>query len=58
MKQFWLESGGIYGYRKIYDDIQSAGEAWGKNRIYRLAKSEGLQSQPGYKRRVHCGGKP
>mgnify|MGYP006082725773 CR=1 FL=1 len=58
IKQSWLESGGVYGYRKIYDDIQSAGEACGKNRIYRLAKSEGLQSQPGYKRRVHYGGKP
>ena len=21
IKQFWLESGAVYGYRKIYDDL-------------------------------------
>ena len=58
IKQFWLESGAVYGYRKIYDDMQSAGESCGKNRIYRLMKAEGIQSQRGYKRRGYYGGKP
>ena len=58
IKQFWLESGAVYGYRKIYDDMQSAGESCGKNRVYRLMRAEGLQSQRGYKRRAYYGGKP
>lgn len=51
IKQFWLESGGIYGYRKITDDLHDLGERCGKNRIYRLMCSEGLRSQTGYHRR-------
>ena len=58
IKQFWLESGTVYGYRKIYDDMQSAGESCGRNRVHRLMRSEGIQSQRGYKRRGHYGGKP
>jgi len=58
IKQFWLESGAVYGYRKIYDDMQSAGELCGKNRVYRLMRADGLQSQRGYKRRAYYGGKP
>lgn len=51
IKQFWLESGGVYGYRKITDDLHDLGECCGKNRIYRLMKAEGLRSQTGYHRR-------
>ncbi len=36
IKQFWLESGGVYGYRKITDDLHDLGERCGKNRVYRL----------------------
>ena len=58
IKQFWLESGAVYGYRKIYDDLQSVGELCGRNRVYRPMKVAGIQSQRGYKRRHHYGGKP
>jgi putative transposase len=51
IKQFWLESGGVYGYRKITDDLHDLGERGGKNRVYRLMKAEGLRSQTGYFRR-------
>jgi putative transposase len=51
IKQFWLESGGVYGYRKITDDLHDLGERCGKNRVYRLMKAEGLRSQTGYRRR-------
>ena len=51
IKQFWLESGGVYGYRKITDDLHDLGERCGKNRIYRLMHSAGLRSQTGYHRR-------
>jgi putative transposase len=51
IKQFWLESGGVYGYRKITDDLRDVGETCGKHRVHRLMPSEGLRSQTGYRRR-------
>ena len=51
IKQFWLESGGVYGYRKIADDLREVGEFCGKHRVYRLMRSEALRSQTGYRRR-------
>jgi putative transposase len=50
IKQFWLESGGVYGYRKIYCDLREVGESCGKNRVYRLMKAAGLRAQVGYRR--------
>lgn len=59
IKQFWLESGSVYGYRKIYKDMISIGEQCGKNRVHRLMKSAGIQSERGYKRKAHYpGGNP
>jgi putative transposase len=51
IKQFWLESGGVYGYRKITDDMRDMGERCGKHRVYRLMKQEGLRAQIDYRRR-------
>jgi len=53
IKQFWLESGCVYGYRKVYKDILAAGERCGKNRVYRLMREAGIASQRGYKRKAH-----
>lgn len=50
IKQSWLESGGVYGYRKITADLRDLGERYGKHRVYRLMRSEGLKSQTGYRR--------
>ncbi len=50
IKKFWLGSGGVYGYRKIYSDLRDDGEMCGINQVYRLIKSEGLQSQRGYRK--------
>ena len=58
IKQFWLESGGVYGYRKITDDLRDEGETCGKHRVYRLMRAEGLRSQTGYRRRQGRYGKP
>jgi len=41
IKQFWLESGCVYGYRKIHSDLRDFGESCGINRVYRLMQSEG-----------------
>lgn len=59
IKQFWLESGCVYGYRKIHDDLRSLGETCCPNRVARLARIAGIKAQIGYKRRPGVyGGKP
>ncbi len=56
IKQFWLESGGVYGYRKIHRDLKDVGESFGINRVHRLMKVNGLKSQRGYRKpRTHAG---
>jgi putative transposase len=50
IKQFWLESGGVYGYRKIHCDLRDVGEQCSKNRVYRLMRAAGLRAQVGYRR--------
>jgi putative transposase len=56
IKQFWLESGGVYGYRKIHFDLKDFGESCGINRVHRLMKADGLKSQRGYRKpRAHVG---
>lgn len=59
IKQAWQESGCVYGYRKIHDDLRSLGETCCPNRIARLAKLAGIKAQIGYKKRPGSyGGKP
>ncbi len=59
IKQSWLESGAVYGYRKVYDDLQELGEHCGINRVHRLMRAEGIRSQTGYaKRKWKRGGAP
>ena len=58
IKQFWLESGGVYGYRKIHCDLKDVGESCGINRVHRLMKANGLKSQRGYRKPRSCAGTP
>jgi len=51
LKHAWLESGGVYGYRKLTLDMRDLGERCGKHRVARLLRLEGLRSQTGYRRR-------
>ena len=53
IKQFWLQSGGVYGYRKIHCDLRDIGEQCGENRVYRLMRAAGLRAQVGYRRPRH-----
>jgi len=50
IRQFWLESGCIYGYRTITKDMKESGEACGKNRVHRIMQAANIQSKRGYKR--------
>lgn len=59
IKHSWLESGGVYGYRKLYDDLREVGEDFGQHRVARLMRLVGLRLQIGYRRRLgKYGGKP
>ena len=51
IRQAWLESGTVYGYRKVANDLRDLGERCGKHRVARLMKHEGLRAQVGYGRR-------
>jgi len=59
IKQSWFESGCVYGYRKIHDDLRNLGERCSLNRVARLAHQSGVKAQIGYKRKPGSyGGKP
>ena len=49
--QSWLESGRVYGYRKVCNDLRDLGEQCGKHRVARLMRQAGWKSQTGYTRR-------
>ncbi|WP_173391449.1 IS3 family transposase [Thalassolituus oleivorans] len=52
IKQFWLESGCVYGYRKIHKDLKHAGEHCGKTRVHRLMQQAQIQAERGYNRKT------
>lgn len=59
IRQAWADSGKIYGYRKLTDDLRDQGEQVSENRVARLASLAGITAQIGYKRRPgRKGGKP
>ncbi|MGJ7249076.1 IS3 family transposase [Morganella morganii] len=56
LKQFWLESGCVYGYRKIHLDLRDSGQQCGVNRVWRLMNRAGIKAQVGYRSpRAHKG---
>lgn len=59
IKNAWYDSGKVYGYRKLHDDLRDYGETCCPNRVARLAKLAGIKAQIGYQRRSgKYGGKP
>jgi len=55
----WTDSGKVYGYRKLHDDLLEQGESICPNRVARLAQLAGIKAQIGYKRRPGSyGGNP
>jgi len=56
IKQYWLESGCVYGYRKIHRDLMNTGERCGVNRVHRLMKAAGVSAQVGYRKPRARGG--
>ncbi len=51
IRQAWADSGKVYGYRKLTDDLRDQGEHISENRVARLTSLAGIAAQIGYKRR-------
>ena len=51
LQEAWEDSGKVYGYRKLHDDLTDQGETCCLNRVARLARMAGIKAQIGYKRR-------
>jgi len=60
IREAWSDSGKVYGYRKLHDDLRDRGETCSPNRVARLASLAGIAAQIGYRRRRpgQYGGKP
>ena len=59
IRKAWTDSGKVYGYRKLHDDLCDQGEKCCPNRVARLTKLAGIKAQIGYKRRPgQYSGKP
>ena len=59
IRKAWQDSGKVYGYRKLHDDLLDQGEMCCANRVARLARLACIKAQIGYKRRPGSyGGKP
>lgn len=55
----WADSGKVYGYRKLTDDLRDQRERISENRGARLASLTGITAQIGYRQRPgRYGGKP
>ena len=52
LKQAWLESGGVYGYRKLTLDMRDLGESCSRHRVAKLLRHEGFKAQRGYGKRL------
>jgi putative transposase len=51
IKHAWLESGSIYGHRKIATDLRELGEVCSRHRVRRLMKQDRLRALVGYGKR-------
>ena len=59
LKAAWDDSGEVYGYRKLHDDLCDMGEDFSPNRAWRLARLAGIRAQIGYKKKPGSyGGSP
>ena len=45
IKQYWLESGGHYGYRNIYLDLKEAKIKCGRDRVLRLMQQANIKAE-------------
>lgn len=59
IKQYWLESGGHYGFRNIYLDLKEAKIKCGRDRVLRLMQQTKIKAERGYETpKGYYSGKP
>lgn len=59
IRKAWNDSGKVYGYRKLHDDLLDHGETCCPNRVARLTRLASIRTQIAYKHRPGSyGGKP
>lgn len=59
LKEAWNDSGKVYGYRKLHDDLVELGRTSCLNLVARIARLAGICAEIGYKRKPgKYGGKP
>ena len=51
LRRFWNDSGKVYGYRKLHDDLLDHDETCCPNRVAKLIGLAGIKAQIGYERR-------
>ncbi|MGU3448313.1 IS3 family transposase [Enterobacteriaceae bacterium C34A] len=51
-------SGGVYGYRRVHDDLNEIGETCGKNRVGRIMQLNRIKAVRGYKAPRRIAGRP
>jgi len=47
IRKAWKDSGKVYGYRKLHDDLLDQGETICPNRVARLARQAAIKAQIG-----------
>lgn len=59
LRRAWNDSGKVYGYRKLHDDLLDHSATCCPNRVARFTRLAGIRAQVGYKRRPGSyGGRP
>jgi putative transposase len=58
IRQAWSDSGKVYGYRKLADDLRDQGEQVSENRVARLAGQLALRGAGGLASRLSCLAQP
>lgn len=58
IKEFWEESGRVYGYRKIHRDLLDEGYSASLNRIYRIMRAHKIKAKLGKKKKQAKYGTP
>jgi putative transposase len=53
LRQAWADSGKVYGYRKLHDDLLDQGEICSENRVARLARIAGTRGSKAGRVRLH-----
>lgn len=58
IRDSYVASGGVYGYRRVLGDLREAGETCGKHRVAKIMRANRIKAVRGYKAPRHIAGRP